>query len=190
MAEKLRIERERFYSAHHVLMRLAKDNLLIAERKEPGWSDDLFSSLVFSSLVLEAFSNAVGEKVITSWGDFDSARPQAKIRLICEHLDITYDPQIEPWATLVWLAKVRNLVAHPKAVLLSDSAVISKDDYYTTERSQPLSKLEKEITIDNAKKSVKALDDVIDMICHRLTPEENFGISGDMWSSSAKADYD
>ena len=91
------VKTERFYSAHHVLLRIAKDNLSKAETKARGWSDWQFTAITLSSLAIEAICNAVGEKVIDNWSDFESCSPIAKARLICEHLDIDYDVSKEPW---------------------------------------------------------------------------------------------
>lgn len=47
-------------------------------------------------------------------------------------------------------------------------------------------KLEKRITFDHAKKSVATVDQMIQMFCEKLTSEQNFGISSDMWHSTSK----
>ncbi|MEZ0331328.1 MAG: hypothetical protein ACAH07_07370 [Methylophilaceae bacterium] len=181
------VKTDRFYSAHHALLRIAEDNLLKATTKEPGWFDSQFTSIALSSLIIEAFCNAVGQKVVNKWTDFESASPLAKLRLICEHLDIDYDTSIEPWSSLVWLIKIRNLIAHPKAEPIKHEAVISEKEYAKQRyRDIPKSKLEKEITLGNARKSLRAVNQMIDLFCEKLTPEQNFGISGNMWSSSAK----
>ena len=187
-SKKISIKTERFYSAHHALLRIAKHNLKEAEAKSPGWADRQFSVIVLSSLAIEAFCNAAGEKVIQNWKDFESCSPIAKTRLLCEHLDITYDNSKEPWASIVWLSKMRNKIAHPKAEPILHEAVISEQEHRAQKfRDAPKSGLEKEVSLGNAKKSITAVSTMIDLICEKLTPEQRFGISGDMWSSSATA---
>ncbi len=184
--KKISIKTERFYSAHHVLLRIAKHNLLEAETKKPGWADCQFSAITLSSLAIEAFCNAVGEKVIQNWSDFESCNPMAKTRLICEHLSINYDNSKAPWVSVLWLSKMRNRIAHPKAEPILHEALISEQEHRTQKfRDAPKSRLEKEATLGNAKKSIAAVNKMIALICEKLTPEQNFGISGDMWSSSA-----
>jgi hypothetical protein len=189
MEKSIKVRVERFYSAHHALLRIARDDLSKAQKKEPGWADCQFSSIVFSALVTEAFCNAVGIKVIDNWNDFESASPIAKLRLICEHLNIKFDSRSAPWDTIVWLSKIRNLIAHPKGESLIHESIITEYEHKTEEyRNAPKSKLEKEITLGNAKRAIESVDLIIDMICNKLTPEQNFGIYGDMWHSSSGID--
>ncbi|MEO6118061.1 MAG: hypothetical protein ABIP37_03210 [Methylotenera sp.] len=187
-SKKISVKTERFYSAHHALLRIAKDNLHKAETKEPGWFDCQFTAIALSALAIEAVCNAVGEKVIDKWCDFESCSPIVKIRLICEHLSINYDAGKEPWASVIWLCKTRNLIAHPKAEHIKNEAVITEQEHQTQEyRSIPKSKLEKKITFDYAKKSIATIEKLIDLFCEKLTVEQKFGIVGDMWHSSSKA---
>ena len=182
-SKKISVKTERFYSAHHALLRIARDNLTKAETKEPGWFDWQFSTITFSSLAIEAFCNAFGEKVIRNWNDFESCSPKVKLRLICEHLDISYDSSKEPWLDVLWLLKIRNLIAHPKAEPLKSQTVMSQEDHAKQHRSFPKSKLESEFTLKNAQKSVWAVNQLIELFCAELTSEQNFGIVGDMSSS-------
>lgn len=138
------VKTERFYSAHHSLFRIARDNLIRAETKEPGWFDSQFTAITLSSLAIEAICNAVGEKVIDKWSDFESCSPIVKTRLICEHLSISYDAGKEPWASVVWLCKTRNLIAHPKAEQIKYEAVITEQEHNSQEyRNVPKSKVRK-----------------------------------------------
>jgi len=185
------VKTERFYSAHHVLQRIAKDHLLKAQSKEPGWFDSLFISISLSSLAIEAICNAVGEKALDKWCDFESCSPIAKIRLICERLGIDYDGGIEPWGTIIWLSKTRNLISHPKAHHIKYEAIITLEEQQNQSyRNMPKSKLELQITPTNAKKSVEAVDKLVELFCTKLTLDQKFGIVGDMWHSSAKVHTD
>jgi hypothetical protein len=180
------VKTERFYSAHHVLLRIAKDNLKKAESKEKGWADWQFTAITLSSLAIEAICNAVGEKVIGNWSDFESCSPIAKTRLICEHLNINYDASKEPWGTVIWLCQTRNRIAHPKAEPIMYETVITEQEHDSPEfRHAPKSKLEKRMSLSNAKKSVAVVDQLIDLFCEKLTSEQKFGISGEMWHSSS-----
>jgi hypothetical protein len=186
MSADIKVRVERFYSAHHALLRMARDDLKKAQAKEPGWSDYQFSAIILSALVIEAFCNAVGTKTINDWRDFENASPIAKLRLICEHLNINFDSKAKPWNTIIWLSKIRNLIAHPKAEPIIYENVISKREHKTQAyREAPKSKLEKEITLGNAKRAIESIDLVIERICSQLTPDQNFGITGDMWHSSS-----
>ena len=188
--KKFRINAKRFYSAHHTLLRIAKYSLVEAEAKEARQADWEFSAITLSSLAIEAFCNAVGERVIDNWSDFESCNPMAKIRLISEHLNINYDSSEAPWDSVVWLSKMRNRIVHPKAEPILYQAVISEQEH--RERAlkstdAPKSRLEKEITLDNAIKSIEAVNTMIALICEKLTPEQKHGISDDTWGGSVTA---
>ena len=186
--KKVNVKKERFYSTHHDLFRIAKYNLEQAEAQEDGYFDWQFITIIMCSLTVEAFCNAVGEKVIDNWKDFESCSPIAKTRLICEHLDVNYDDSRQPWGGLIWLSKTRNLIAHPKAEEIIDENEMTLQEHQNYDREMhrnaPKSKLENIVTLDNAKKSVATVKQLIELFCEKLTDEQRFGISSDMWSSS------
>lgn len=186
-SRKFSVKTERFYSAHHALLRIAKDNLTKAETKEPGWFDSQFTAIVFSSLAIEALSNAVGGLAINKWNGFESCSPIAKTRLVCEYLNIDYGNSKEPWRTVIWLLKTRNLIAHPKTELITNEAVIFQQELDSQKyRSLPKLKFEKRITLENAKRSVDTVNEMVSLFCEKLIPKQNFGVISDMWHSSAK----
>ncbi len=133
---------ERHYSAHHALLRVASAELDRATKKEPGWFDSTFVVLTFSALAVEALSNAIGNRVVSDWKDFESASPNAKVRLLAERLDIPYSANDEPWRTVRWLGKFRNLVAHAKPELVLHDQFITEheaNERSTEQLSQNLS---------------------------------------------------
>lgn len=187
MQKAIKVQSERFYSAHHALLRIARHSLDNAKKKEPGWADDEFLTITLSALAIEAIYNAVGARAVNGWGDFESCNPTAKARIVCTRLDIKYDSSREPWATLRWLSKFRNLVAHPKAEAIAESTVVSEQEHEQgTNRTAPKSKLEKLVTLQNAENAIKAVDDALSLFCEKLSAEDRFGISGDMWSASSR----
>jgi hypothetical protein len=112
-----------------MLLRIAAESLHKAESKEQGWFDHQFVAIALSSLAIEAVCNAVGERAIEGWEDFDSCNPTAKIVVICEQLRILYDKNKEPWSTLVWLSKVRNRIAHPKAEPIDEERLVTEYEH-------------------------------------------------------------
>jgi hypothetical protein len=92
MTEHLNVSRERRFSAHHMLLGVARMFLEDAKSKRPGWFYAELAALTLSGLAVEAICNAVGERVFsTDWKDFESASPIAKLRLICDKLDVPFD---------------------------------------------------------------------------------------------------
>ena len=184
--KEFNVKAERFYSAHHTLFRLAKSNLKTVTTEAPGWRDCQFSSITLSSLAVEAFCNAVGGRDIDNWSDFESCSPIIKTRLISEKLNINYQTNKEPWGSIIWLCKTRNLNAHPKSEPIIFEATLTEQEHQNQEfRNPPQSKLENRMTSANATKSVKAVEKLINLFCEKLTPEQNFGIKRDTWNSSS-----
>lgn len=187
MQKIIEVQSERFYSAHHALLRIARHSLDSAKKKESGWADDELLAITLSALAIEAICNAVGERAVSGWGDFESCSPTAKLRIVCTRLNIDYDSSREPWATLRWLSKFRNLVAHPKAETLAESKLVSEQEHEQgAHRTAPKSKLENLVTLKNAENSIKAVDAALSLFCEKLSAEDRFGISGDMWSHSSR----
>lgn len=167
---KFKRVQERHYSAHHDLIRIAKLQLSIAEAQEPGWFNNAFIAITFSALAIEALSNAVGDRVVPEWKDFESASPTAKIRLLAERLDVSYSSDTEPWQTIRWLGKFRNLVAHPKPQVVVKESLVTASEAHERPHGPPDSKLEQQVTIGNARQAVAALEKAKLALCEKTIP--------------------
>jgi hypothetical protein len=172
---------ERHYSAHHTLLRVARFELGKAELKEVGWFDSTFVVLTFSALAIEALSNAIGDRIVPDWEDFESANPLAKVRLLAERLNIPYSPDSEPWRTIRWLGKFRNLVAHPKPEAILGDQFITEREADNRPFDPPKSKLERKVTIENAKRAFEAVEKAKLLFCEKIPIEERFGLFSDGW---------
>jgi hypothetical protein len=187
MTERLNVSRERRFSAHHMLLGAARMALEDAEDKKPGWFYAELIALTMSGLAVEAIGNAVGERIITDWKNIErSASPIAKLRLICDTLDVTFDPSREPWSTVRWLARFRNEIAHAKPEFVQVSYHWTREEYERRRTEDPKSKVEKKITLGQAKRAVKRVTEIQDLLCLRVPVEEAFGLHSDQWSGSAK----
>jgi len=175
---------ERNFSAHHTLLRVARHELAKAERKDDGWFDSTFVVLTFSALAIEALSNAIGERIVPDWKDFESANPLAKIRLLAERLGIPYSSESEPWNTIRWLGKFRNLVAHPKPEIILDDKLITEREADDRPFDPPKSKLEREVTVGNAKRAFDAVETAKLLFCEKIPAEDRFGLYSDSRSTS------
>lgn len=183
---KLRRTQERHFSAHHMLLNAARLALEAAEAKQPGWFNEALAAITFSALTIEAMGNAFGDRIVPDWKDFESASPYAKLRLLAERLGMPYDKTSEPWATLWWLSKFRNGISHPKPEFLVEEKVIDEAEHDRHRFEAPESKLEREITIPNARRAVKALEEVKLKLCEKLDPEDRFSLFSDGWSGSTE----
>ena len=177
----------RFYSAHHALLRIASASLSSAKAKEAGWEDHQFVAIALSALAIEALCNAVGERSVPDWDEYESCSPKAKLRILCTSLGIEYDKTAEPWSSLAWLGALRNKVAHPKAEQVDETVeVIGWEKSKERHRIAPKSALEKQISEGNAERAVQAVKTAKTLFAAALPEEKQVGISSDSWCSSSR----
>lgn len=182
--DMLKITRQRPYSAHHQYLRIAGDALARAEQKGSDAKDQLLISITFTAVALEAFSNMLGDRVIDRWMDFDSSRPIAKLRLLCDHFDVPYDRQKAPWTDIIWLVGFRNKIVHGKPQNVTSVELLSRAQYEGEGRDQlpwghPPSDFEKEVSLARARSSLEAIQQVIQLLFNKLPGLQTFGIYAD-----------
>ena len=180
--QKLKRTQERHYSAHHMLIETAQRSNERVIRQEPGWSYDALATMMFSALAVEALANAFGERKVDNWSDYESSTPNAKLQLVAVSLHIKYDRQIEPWATARWLIKFRNLVAHAKPQLIRDEVVLTQNELDKRLFDRPESKIEREVTVENAARALSAASAIKELFCNSIPPKEAMGLLTDGWS--------
>jgi hypothetical protein len=167
-------------------MRIAFHHAGKAAEKGNGWRDDAAIAITFSALAIEALANAVGDRVIADWKDFETASPYAKVRMLAEHLDVPYDARESLWASIRWLGQFRNRIAHAKPELIVDERIIDEHEYKSEHLAVPESKLEKWITVPNAKRAVEAIDRLKTLLCTKVPPERALGLYNDAWHGSTR----
>jgi len=153
----VQIKKAREFQPHHTFLGAARVALKLAESREPGWHYHEFTAIVMSALSIEALANAVGSRAMTDWSDFESSSPWAKLRLLCESLNIDFDRTTEPWSTAKWLCGFRNKAAHAKPEDLFEVKQISDKAFEKERNKWPESSLEREITLGNAKRAYAAI---------------------------------
>ena len=161
-----------------------------AEAKRPGWTYSQLTAITLCGLAMEAICNAVGERIVGDWKDFESASPNAKLRLLCERLQVPYDKDQEPWSTVRWLLKQRNAIAHAKPQLLEAEHVWSRNEFDRRRKECPLSDLERELSLGNAKRALLAVQDVLLRVTKAIPAEDRFGLYSDGWEGSASMIHD
>lgn len=140
--------------------------------------------MVMSSLAVEALANAVGGRVITDWATFERLSPLEKIGRLVEELTITYDSNIEPWSTVRWLAGFRNDIAHAKPELVQEEKFLPEVALGKTLFDSPQSRIEREITLGNARRAHTAITTIKKILADSLPVEKRLGIYCDEWSES------
>ena len=183
---QLNVTRERSFSAHHMLLGAARMSLEDANEKKPGWFYSELITITFCALALEALCNAFGERFVENWSDFESSTPIAKLRIICSQLNIESDFTKEPWSRAVWLIRFRNKIAHAKPEFIEQNEIWNRDEYDDLREEAPKSKLEKQISPNNANKAYEAAVAIKDALCDGIPIEQQHGLRSDGWTGSSR----
>ncbi len=173
---------EREFSAHHMLLQVARGSLEAAAINREAAFDHALVAITFSALSVEALCNAVGEKVVSDWDDFESLRPMSKLRLLAAQLNIEFLREKQPWTTLHWLSKFRNNIAHPKPEKITKTSFISEAQHDARLFEKPISRVEKEVTFGNARRAVEAVERLKEILVKNVPPEKALGLFTDGWS--------
>lgn len=178
---------ERTFFAHHMLLHVAELEIQGAESSERGRFNKCLTAMVMSALSVEALANAVGSRVTEDWPTYERMRPHEKLDYLVKRLEIARDPLQEPWSTLQYLGGFRNDIAHPKPEEVITSRVLPEVGLTKTAFDTPLSKLEREVTLGNAKRSYAAAHALKGLLTDALPETDRFGIYVDMWHGSTGA---
>jgi hypothetical protein len=149
-----------------------------------------FIVLTFSALAIEALANTIGDRMISDWKDFESASPQAKVRLLAEQLGILYSSDSEPWRTIRWLGKFRNLIAHPKPETVLNERLITEREANDVSSNPPKSKLERDVTVGNAERAFKAVENAKLKFLEKIPADKQLGLYSDAWTTSTSYNHE
>jgi hypothetical protein len=139
MTERLRVQRERDFSPHHVLLGAAYTALKDAEAKRSGYFNYELACITFSALALEALGDAFGEKFIPRWEDFQKCQPYCQVTardpqsLDCVRREVRIFRE-----TFTHCAEqIRQLIAHLKKELLNGTFNEARRRFHMSEISIP-----------------------------------------------------
>lgn len=181
---RFRRTQEREFFAHHMLLHAAEIEIDEAQKTQAGRFNKCLAAMVMSSLAVEALANAVGSRVISDWPTFEQLSPLRKIDSLVKELSIAYDPKKEPWSAIRCLAGFRNDIAHPKPELIQEEKILPDVALGKTLFDSPQSRIEREITLGNARRAHTAVSTLKKILTDSLPPEKRFGIYCDSWSGS------
>ena len=187
--DKVRVQREREFSPHHILIGAAQLALERARKPEPGWLYDELVAMTFSAMALEALANAFGERFVPRWKDYESASPIAKLRVVALQLKLA-DPDFStaPWTFALWLIKFRNKVAHAKPESIKFDATMSRADFQRMRLELPKSKLELEISLEHAERSLQTVSSIFELMCKHAPQEKLPGLLFDSFSGTVSGE--
>ena len=181
---RLRYAQQRTFSAHHMPLRAARIGLDEAERHEPGELYRCLTSITFSAVGTEALVNAVSSRIDPDWLKRERDPTELKLEWLVGALGLQRNPQSEPWSTVTWLLRVRNDIAHAKPELIESSRVITQQHYDAACFEMPEAKLERELTLGNARRAVAAAESLKDMLCSAVPVNQRLGLFVDGSSHS------
>ncbi|MEI7826048.1 MAG: hypothetical protein WCI01_12165 [Chlorobiaceae bacterium] len=177
---------ERTFFAHHMLLHAAQLEIADAEASELGRFNRCLAAMVMVALAIEALVNAVGSRVANDWPEFERLPPHEKINHLVERLSISRDQNSEPWQTLQYLGVFRNAIAHPKPEEIICERILPQAGLNKTWLDIPRSRLERKITLGNAKRAYDSVHALKEILTHALPENDRYGIYGDMWHGSTK----
>ncbi len=183
--EKLRVRKERRYSAHHMFMRVARRALFTAESKQENRLEQVLISITFSALALEAYLNAAGKIMKGNDHEFEHLDFAEKAKSLCSMLTIPWARTIEPWATVVWLHNFRNKIAHAKPESIIEEKTMTAAAFDNTRHEWPKSALEKTLTLGNARRCVEQVYLAETRVRERIDPAIGGPLYGDSMSARA-----
>lgn len=180
--DMFRASNEREFFAHHMLLTASETEIAAAERGPEGQFNRCLASMVMSALAVEALLNAVGSRVAPDWSIFERLRPYEKLDSLIMQLAIPRDTRSEPWETLTFLAKFLNDIAHPKPEALTCEKILPEIALEKAGAARPLSALERDVTLGNARRSFSAVKNLKGILTDALPEHARFGIYADMWA--------
>lgn len=173
-------QRREFF-AHHMLLHAADLQIQEAAGELKSRFNRCLAAMVMTSLSTEALANAVGSRTVNDWTPVERLSPLEKLNRLVQDLKIDRDANKEPWSTLGYLSGFRNDIAHPKPELIEEQQYLPQHALDKKLFDAPLSMLEREISIGNARRCLKAVQDLKGILVDAMPAEERFGMYTDMW---------
>lgn len=183
----VRVQKERHYTAHHAFHDIAYTALKNAEMPKNQQRHQPLVCMIFCGLTLEAVANAFGERLVENWDDFENASPIVKLRTIFSTIGVSWNGKQEPFATVIWLVRFRNKVAHAKPESIRTDAMMTDLEFRARQYDPPVSKLESHVSLENAQRAMKQVHALMRLLIDNTPPEKWHGLVADGYTASAKS---
>jgi len=183
----IRTKTERKFLPQRLLLNAARHQFAEATRSEAGSTYNLLATVLLSALCIEAIGNTYGELLIHDWErDFDNSSPRAKLRLVANQCRLTPDFGTQPWQTACLLIKFRNKIAHARPEELKFQNEQPTGDHRKDFSMRLESDVEKLITPEFAKKSLNAVNEILNLLNKPLTDAQLNAVTHDGHRHSAE----
>lgn len=168
----LNIKGKRHFHPFHLLIDAAQDTLDAMRSYQIGGHAHALSTMLLSSLAIEALANSIGEHQVNDWADCESANPMTKLRIIAKEMGLDFNMECSPWGEIRALIKFRNLAAHARPKIIKIDKEIDEDNIHEMLNLAP-SKFEQEISYENAELAFETVCSLRDLLCSKLDPEKD-----------------
>jgi hypothetical protein len=160
--KKARVTKERDVRTHAELWHTSNCLLDAGREQIQGSAHQFRASLIFRAFCVEALLNWLGAHLIQHWKYLERLKPQEKLDLLCDVLQLEPDYASRPWQIVKELFAFRNALAHGKPETLRDESLEDMDDHLDRKLGDFLrTDWERLCTEQNA---VKAQEDVRDIV--------------------------
>lgn len=176
----------REFFGHHMLLNAAEMKIESAKQSEVGCFNNCLAAMTMTAIAVEALLNAVGSRVVKDWRTFERLKPPEKLIELQRELGFKLEPRENPWDTLHYLAGFRNDIVHAKPELVDEAKHFVEPAPTKLLFRKPPSKLEQKITVDNASRSLEAVQTLKGILTDALPVHLRFGIYVDAWSGSTE----
>ncbi len=168
----IRLVGERHFHPFHLLIDAASESLIALKEYSMGGETFALSTILLSTLAIEALANSVGDHKVDRWNDYLSSNTNAKLRVISGALEVDYDAQKSPWREARDFARLRNLLVHPKPVKMKIDKEINEENLHELLIGEA-SSIEEAITRSNAELAFKTVNDIKDIFLEKLDFEKD-----------------
>jgi hypothetical protein len=168
--DRAKVVKKRVFFPYAIYVDTAEHFCAELDRKEFVSWHDLMACMTTTAFSVEAILNTFGHIAVKDFGDFESCTPLAKMRVLCEELEIEFDKSRSPFNSILQLLKLRNKFAHPKyKILRFESEEMSlKEAQALYHEGEILHELEKALKPELVKRSVKAVKEFEHMVKQAL----------------------
>lgn len=186
----IQVERSRFFSAHHMMITVAR-HALPGATFSAGREHDCMTVIVMAAGAVEALANALLYVLLPNWEELDKLPPLVKLRLCFESLGAPIDRAAEPWTSIKWLAGLRNKIMHGQPEPIDVTHNVKRTEWtpqkevITRMTGWPRSAIERKLTADNARRAVQTFENLMAEVTKCLPEALSAGILRDSMSMTA-----
>lgn len=109
-----------------------------AQEQQPGWFYFAMMAGVFATFTVEGYLNHLGQKRVRDWSEIErKLGPREKLLLLRDMFHLSVDIARRPFQTLRDMLRLRDALAHGKALTMTSDLVVSDPDDETAQYPQP-----------------------------------------------------